>query len=205
MKIKNVSGQTQTYAGKVLENNEEYLIQEIEINKFANDDLLLEHCAAMKTLVYNEDNIQAQTGSQAIDFLKRKTPSFIIQKAEKNYDKLRPRAIIFEAEKNSITMHYFKFDKTLSIRGGILYSNGTLGDSIRITVCDKDNILGYGENVDLDEFAKKIAVIPNEKLEIIDLNASEPILENLYLKIEYSNTSVETNAKVVINFLTYDR
>lgn len=130
-------------------------------------------------------------------------PKSMIQKVSNTMNLLRPRCWIFDSAANTTTTSYFAMDNDLSFRGGTLFSNGQLGDTITLSVHDKDNLLGYGA-IDLKTYIDGLAIFPNFPVEIIDVDVSDPIPAGLYFKVVYTNTHATNTAKTAINFLSYE-
>jgi len=160
--------------------------------------------------VINSGYTQELNDEDKTDFLDNYLPTSnrtsvqtTIPKVGIGVDSLRPRSIRFTATANSTTAHYFVMDESLAFRGGYIYSTGQLGDHIRLTVVDKDNLLGYGSDLELKEYIKDLSVFPNTAATVLDVNVSSLIPAGLYFKIYYTNTHATIDAKVAINFLSY--
>lgn len=79
--------------------------------------------------------------------------------------------------------------------------NSTLGDKVSFQIVDKDNILGYGANVVLKQFATDIYITPTLTRQV-DHDSSYPakIYAGLYLRIKYTSTSTVTTPTVIVRY-----
>jgi len=84
VKVKNVTGSTQVYAGQKVENNAEYEIENKELEKWGNDDLSLAHAAELSLLVWDQNGVQASTGADAVAILQATNPRDVVTLHEKN-------------------------------------------------------------------------------------------------------------------------
>ena len=130
-------------------------------------------------------------------------PKSMIQKVSNTMNLLRPRCWVFDSAANTTTTSYFLMDADLSFRGGNLFSNGQLGDTLTLSVHDKDNILGGGA-VDLKVYINGLAIFPNQVVELVDVDVSNAIPTGLYFKVDYTNTHATNSARTAINFLSYE-
>jgi hypothetical protein len=75
------------------------------------------------------------------------------------------------------------------INGGkLIVKNIGEDDKITFQVVDKDNVLGFGANVVLDEFIKDFYLPTSESLNV-QLDYPARIFAGLYLRLIYTNTS----------------
>ena len=79
--------------------------------------------------------------------------------------------------------------------------DSALGDKITFQVIDKDNVLGYGENVVLKQFATDIYVAPGIVRQV-DYASSYPakIYAGLYLRMIYTSTSLTLSPTILIRY-----
>lgn len=96
------------------------------------------------------------------------------------------------ASANSTTNIDYLISTERWLTGGVLLvNNGNWGDSLHIQVIDKDNVLGYGSNVVLQQFITNFYVRPDsvfqEKLEVPYVSL---LVAGLYVRIVYTNTSL---------------
>lgn len=117
-----------------------------------------------------------------------------------NADGFRFRGASFSGTATAMTTTNldYKITEERYINGGrLLVSNIGDDDKITFQVVDKDNILGYGANVVLDEFIKDYFVPTAGNLEVrLDYPAKIPA--NLYLRLKYTNSSL-TSASIKCN------
>jgi len=75
------------------------------------------------------------------------------------------------------------------INGGkLIVKNIGQDDKITFQVVDKDNVLGFGAGVVLDEFIKDFYLPINESLNV-QLDYPAKIIAGLYLRLKYTNTN----------------
>jgi hypothetical protein len=76
------------------------------------------------------------------------------------------------------------------VGGTLLVGGGNWGDTATIQIVDKDNILGYGANVVLNQFVTNLQirndVTLQEKLEVSYVSL---VPKDIYIRIKYTNTS----------------
>lgn len=149
------------------------------------------------------DADKAEFESDYLPTSNRTNISRMLTKVGIGVDSLRPRTLRFTAAANSTTNHYFLMDVPLAFRGGYFWSNGQFGDYIRLSVTDKDNLLGYGVDFEIKEYIVGLSVIPSAVQSIVDVNVSGLITAGFYFKIEYTNSHATNSANCVINFLSY--
>jgi hypothetical protein len=91
------------------------------------------------------------------------------------------------------------------INGGKLIVKN-MGDDDKITfqVVDKDNVLGFGAGVVLDEFIKDFYLPLNESLNV-QLDYPARIMAGLYLRLIYTNTNTTETATVKCNLYLHWR
>lgn len=93
------------------------------------------------------------------------------------------------------------------LKGGVVFSqNSTIGDSISISVIDKDNILGFGATPEspivLGVYVISWYIMPGIENKVEDISISQPMPQGLYLRVAY--TSVGEEAPVVLlNLISY--
>lgn len=86
-----------------------------------------------------------------------------------------------------------------SYMDGINYyaKNAEVGDHMTFEVIDKDNVLGYGANVVLDQFGYQWAVMPNQEVNIRLYKAR--LIPDLYIRIVYTSVGTVDDIKFVCN------
>jgi hypothetical protein len=99
----------------------------------------------------------------------------------------------------------YKITEERYINGGKLIVKN-MGDDDKITfqVVDKDNILGFGAGVVLDEFIKDFYLPLNESLNV-QLDYPAKIMAGLYLRLIYTNTNTTETATVKCNLYLHWR
>jgi hypothetical protein len=95
----------------------------------------------------------------------------------------------------------FKIDRSnMWITGGqIIYQNSCFGDYVQFQVIDKDNTLGYGENVVLRTFVTKWYLDPGKSSQVISPTYAAELFPNIYLRAIYTSTGT-TDVSVCINY-----
>lgn len=99
----------------------------------------------------------------------------------------------------------FKLTEERWVSGGILLCQGThWGDKISLQVIDKDNVLGYGANVVLDEYVTDFYLVSDSEFQ---LQLESPYIAlvpaNIYIRVVYSNTSLLDPVEVAFNLMTH--
>lgn len=96
----------------------------------------------------------------------------------------------------------YKFTASTYINGGeLMTQNCTFGDWVDIVVIDKDNIIGYGNDVVLSQYVKKWYIDPSRSMSIKTTYAGK-IPANLYIRVNYHNVG-NTDVDVAINYLIH--
>jgi hypothetical protein len=90
---------------------------------------------------------------------------------------------------NSTTNHDELISQKIRLQGGQYWaSTPTSGDTVTLSVVDKDNVLGYGAGTILVEYVKNLPLAPWEHhLEVSSPNAGT-VPAGVYLRIAYTNT-----------------
>jgi hypothetical protein len=100
---------------------------------------------------------------------------------------------------NSTKSIDFKIVQERYINGGrLLVSNAGENDTITFQVVDKDNILGFGSNVVLDEFISNYFIPNTDNLEV-RLDYPAKIMAGLYTRLIYTNTNTLQDCLVKCN------
>jgi hypothetical protein len=121
-------------------------------------------------------------------------------KAFSDSEGMRFRGHSFSGEitANSTESIDYKIVEERFINGGkLMVSSVGIEDQISFQVVDKDNVLGLGANILLDEFIKDFYLPQNESLEV-QLDYPARIIAGLYLRLIYKNTN-DQNIKVRCN------
>lgn len=127
--------------------------------------------------------------------------------ADLDADKARYKLQGFKgaAAVNSTTNIDWKLPEDRWVSGGILLAQGThWGDKICLQVVDKDNVLGYGANVVLDEYVSDFYVVTDSEFQ---LQLESPYIAlvpaNIYIRVAYSNVSLIDPVEVAFNLITH--
>lgn len=87
----------------------------------------------------------------------------------------------------------------------IILSNQNFGDTIKFQVVDKDNILGYGAGVVLDEFASTWNVTSDKQDQgVYVLSYPAKIIANLYIRLVYNSTG-GSDVSVAVNLFLHKK
>lgn len=106
---------------------------------------------------------------------------------------------------SSTTTIDWKFPEERWLSGGrLLVSGGTWGDTIDIQLVDKDNTLGGGANLVLNEHVTDYRVNPSSTDQGEYHSPYIALVPaNTYLRIKYTNTSLLSTARVALNLFTH--
>jgi len=73
----------------------------------------------------------------------------------------------------------------------VILDNHAAADTVTLSIIDKDNILGYGENFVCDVFGEDWNVNPDFGCQGIILNAYPAVIKaGLYIRISYTSTGI---------------
>lgn len=91
------------------------------------------------------------------------------------------------------------------ISGGILMAQGThWGDKICIQIIDKDNVLGYGANLILDEYVTDFYLVTDAEFQVqMDCPYVALVPAGVYLRIKYTNVSTLDAVEVAFNVVSH--
>lgn len=91
------------------------------------------------------------------------------------------------------------------IGGHFIAKNHVFGDTVTLQVVDKDNILGYGANLVLREFATNWGLSDDTQFQhgLEQIGIPAKVLQNLYLRFKYTSTG-NANVSLVFNIYMYD-
>lgn len=118
-------------------------------------------------------------------------------------------AVSSSVENNMITLIWdFLVPKSMFIAGGSMKVNeaAAFGDKASFTIVDKDNILGYGQNVTLSSYIQRANCSANTELDI-SMNPSQYkwVLQGLYLRLIYvTPESNVNNLKILLDYIFYE-
>ena len=119
--------------------------------------------------------------------------------------KFRGKGIAFTATAGTTTSYDFKLTAARLIDGTRLFlKDHAFGDSVKFQVVDVDNILGYGANTVLDEFATDWYVASDKQDQgATRLPYSAEIIANLYIRLVYNSVG-GTNVLVKCNLFLHE-
>jgi hypothetical protein len=204
--IKNISQNNLTLGGIIINANSEYICQDqTEANKFALDDNFISHLVNNNVKVYSDTNLISGNAS-ALSFLKddiRDSDGAMLvrSRAFTNSDGFRFRGASFIDTVTAQTTKDidYKITQERYINGGkLMVNNIGPDDKITFQVVDKDNVLGYGAGVVLDEFIKDFYLPQNESLHV-QLDYPAKIYAGLYLRLKYTNTNLADSITIKCN------
>lgn len=207
--IKNISGSTKTWGGVQVANNASYTCQnQEEANRFALDDNFVHDLSELLCEVYNDSTKVIGVSSSIVFLLDsiRDTDGALLvrSRAFSNSDGFRFRGCSFTGEipANSTGDIDFKLTAERFINGGrLIIDNLGIDDKMTFQVVDKDNVLGYGAGVVLDEFIKDYYIPQAATLEI-KLDYPARIVAGLYLRLKYTSTH-ENGCKIKCNLFLH--
>lgn len=118
--------------------------------------------------------------------------------------KFRGKGISFTANAGTETKHDYKLTEARLIDGTrLILKDHVFGDYVKFQVVDVDNILGYGANTVLDEFADTWYVAADKQDQgETRLPYSAEVIANLYIRIVYQSTGA-TNVSVQCNLFAH--
>jgi hypothetical protein len=208
IRIKNI-GQPQVYAGLFLNQDDDYLIPQSELSKWANDSQVLQAVLNGALQVYGHDGNLVADRALAISVLrdeqiKRVLPSV----SESPINLYRPFGFILQAQANDVSILDFELDKSIRIKGGIIeIANRNIGDYFSLYLIDKNNVLGIGINpmnnqpITPDNAFYIVTYLKNIPafsgvVDFSDVDLSDLIPQGLFFRIEYH--SVGSNAPTIL-------
>lgn len=102
------------------------------------------------------------------------------------------------------TIHDFLLLHDYLVVGAVFSAiDTTFGDTVDFQIIDKDNALGYGNNIVLDQYVTNWAIDPGASRQI-DYNNPYPgkVPAGVYLRLIYNSVG-EVNPKISINYLVH--
>jgi hypothetical protein len=110
----------------------------------------------------------------------------------------------FIAAASQETTHDFLISEDHLIDGAQLITVGAnAGDKVKCQVIDKDNVLGYGQNVVLGEYVKDWYLDPSSSKQLeYESNYPAKIYGGLYLRTVYTSTGA-VPVTVIVNYLLH--
>lgn len=193
--VKNIDSISHTWGGVLLSPGVSYTCQnQGEANRFALDDNFISALSSSKAEIYSDTTLIVGTASGVsflTDNLRDSDGAQLVRtRAFTNSDGFRFRGSSFSdtVTANTTKDIDYKIAQERYINGGrLLVSNIGNDDKITFQVVDKDNVLGYGANVVLDEFIKDYFIPTTGNLEV-RLDYPARIVANLYLRLKYTST-----------------
>lgn len=110
------------------------------------------------------------------------------------------RGFSFIANQSAITTFDFENTDDCLLNGAMLFVNGgEFGDKISAQVFDKNNVMGYGANIVLNQFITDWCIAPFENKQF-DIQSIYPakIYAGLFIRAIYSSVGT-SSPKVVVN------
>lgn len=193
--IKNISGDSKTWGGVFLLNNSTYTCQsQEEANRFTLDDIFISDLSLNLSEVYS-DTTKISGVAASISFLSdnlRDSEGALIvrTRAFTNSDGFRFRGDSFSGSvaASTTTDIDFEISQERYINGGrLLIDNIGSNDKMTFQVVDKNNVMGYGANLVLDQFIKDYFVPTTGNLEV-RLDYPAKIYAGLFLRLKYTST-----------------
>jgi hypothetical protein len=213
--IHNPTQSAKTYQGREIAAESFYAIpQNVEI-EFANDSTLITDLAN-GIIKMSKDGSTDLSGSISahIDFLKTgatlSTDGIPLTRntvfADATNFRFRGMAMDGIATKTTTTNIDFKLTEERYLNGGqMIVQNHVIGDYVKFQVIDKDNILGYGTNVILDEFISKWYLRDSNSQPEILLPYPARIIANLYIRIVYVSIGTVNDVNFYCNLYLHKK
>ena len=211
--IRNVDTVLHTYAGQSIAAGASYTIQATEEGAWANSSTLLSDIGSGKAIV-NNGTADITDVALAINHLKDigilDTDGYPVYRARAfnatDGFNFRGKGISGTATAGTTTDIDYKLTEERYINGCQLILNShALGDTVTFQVVDKDNVLGYGAGVVLQEFGTTWQVSEDERNQgVFKVEYPAKILANLYVRIKYTSQGL-TNVNVACNLFLHKK
>lgn len=133
----------------------------------------------------------------------------VVQVLGKDAISLSPRTSRYVGTKNQEVTWDKVLDQTMVVRGGVLFvENACFGDTFKLSVIDKDDVLGYGgtpeDPIVLGDYVKEWSVMPGVKNELVDVSISQPLPAGVYFRMSYGSDAAATeDPKIIVNLIAY--
>jgi len=195
--IKNISNDSKTWGGVFILSGASYsCANQSEARAFLIDDSFISSLSGNDAEVYN-DAVKITGISNCLQFLddsvKDSDGATIVRtRAFVNTDGFRFRGASFTGTATagqSTSIDFKLIDDRYCNGGRLLVSQTGQEDQITFQVVDKDNILGYGAGVVLDQFIDGYYIPASDTLEV-KLDYPAKIIAGLYMRLIYKNTSL---------------
>lgn len=207
MIVKNNKVSTDTWAGQEIAAGATYEIEEVEFSRWQTSTKAITDLISGDLTISSDGATFKQAGQKAVNFLLRVDSNpkdtdgalLVKMKSFTNADGFRFRGASFSGSvsANSTADIDYCISAERHINGGrLLLDNIGNSDKMTFQVIDKDNVLGYGANVVLDEFIKDYFIPIAGNLEV-RLDYPAKINAGLYLRLKYTSTHASgCNVKV---------
>jgi hypothetical protein len=196
--VKNIDIESRTWCGMLIAPSATYEIQDQELSKWqTNSDVIVSIATGELAVVHNGSEIVdvatamgllkpvAPTDSTGTPIV-RSTPF-----SDSGGFRFRGCSFTGSSPTGTATPIDFKIENERYVNGGFLIVD-KIGSDDRMTfqVVDKDNVLGYGFDVVLDEFIKDFYIPTKSELNIA-LDYPARINAGLYLRMIYTSTHAD--------------
>jgi hypothetical protein len=105
---------------------------------------------------------------------------------------------------NATTDYDWAFPQERWMTGGILMGCGDWGSNVTLQVVDKDNVLGYGSGVVIDEFVSTFYILDTAQVQISkEFNYPALVPAGLYIRLKFHNSSLTNTGKVILNIFSH--
>ena len=107
--------------------------------------------------------------------------------------------------KNTTGTIDYKITQNLWLNGAqAIVKNGIWGDTCSFEVVDKDNILGYGSNVVINEFVSNWSIIEDQQDQgLVILPYAAMLPANLYIRVVYVSTGSTNDVQFALNLFVH--
>lgn len=109
------------------------------------------------------------------------------------------------ATANTTTNIDWAFPNERWVSGAVLMAQGThWGDKLCLQIIDKDNVLGYGANVVLDEYVTDFYLVSDSEFQVqIDCPYVALVPAGVYLRVKYTNVNLLDAVEVAMNLISH--
>lgn len=114
-------------------------------------------------------------------------------------------AFSFSVSGSGTEIHDYKIPTNMFVVAAEgIFSGQVAGDYLIISVIDKDNVLGLGENIVLSTPVNKYFITPTNNIkEKIELGYPNKAIKDLYVRFSYTTTNVLANVNVRFNIIAH--
>lgn len=203
-KFKNNKTETDSWCGQLIEAGSYYTLQSGEYTVWANNDKVLTDLINGNGII-NDGTSDITSVTEAINFLKDLTTKPVALStpfADSNGYRARWYGFKGIATKNTISNVDFAIgSEDRYLNGGQLQLiNASEGDSFCYQIVDKDNVLGYGAGVVLEEFVKNWQVdSTTENQGTYETTFLAKIYAGLYVRVKYTSTGTTNDVTIKLN------